>query len=60
MTTETILLEPELEIEALEAAIEGVEEWPDDVPMRTRWYSHKLNIDMFSHDREVAPSSEFG
>ena len=60
MTTETILLEPELEIEALEAAIEGVEEWPDDVLMQFRWFSHRLNRDMLPTGSVVAPCSEFG
>ena len=58
MTTETILLEPELEIEALEAAIEGVEEWPSDIPMTTRWYSNGFGT--IGMEEEVATCSEFG
>ena len=57
--TETILLEPELEIEALEAAIEGVEEWPSDRAMQIRWYSNQLNSKVLAGE-EVATCSEFG
>ena len=58
MKTETILLEPELEIEALEAAIEGVEEWPVDRSMQFLWYSNGFVAGNITE--KVAKCSKFG